>query len=121
MTTITKKTTLLARPVPTLTKVYPTNEPTKVGIVAHAAPVTLEGTDLDKTSSVAVDYIDRDDMPQEDVHILSDECLHEATSIKINGVGWTETSQCFKPGSAVTFKVTGPAGTVTINATAETE
>ena len=117
---ITKKTRLLAKPVPILTKVYPTNEPEKVGIVAHSKPLTLEGANLDRTTFVKVNYLDRDDMPQES-SILSEECLHEANSIKINGAVWEDISQGFKPGSAVTFEVGGFTGTATISGTVEEE
>ena len=118
--TITKKTRILSNPVPLLTKVYPTSEPGKIGIVAHRKPLTLEGANLNRTTFVKVNYCDRDDMSQES-NILAEECLHEANSIKINGPVWEDLSQCFKPGSAVTFEVCGLSGTATISATAEDE
>ena len=118
--TVTKKTRLLAKPTPMLTKVYPTNEPAKVGIVAHCKPLTLEGANLGRTTFVKVNYFDRDDMPQES-NILAEECLHEANAIKINGPIWEDISQGFKPGSAVTFEVGGFTGTATISGTVEEE
>jgi len=92
MTTITKTTTLLAKPVPAVTKAYPTTNPEAVGKYIPDEGETLEGAHLDG-ASVRVECRTMEDEPL-DRDIPAEEMTLTDSRIVIRGETGTAFGTC---------------------------
>jgi len=118
MTTITKKTTLLAHLGPKLTKLYPSGEFEKTGIVSKTNATQIEGEGLE-TATVKMTYVDSGDVTHTDVVVPAGEIAATDTVIVISDGYWAEFGPTFKSGTTVTFKVTNADGTSSISGIVE--
>ena len=102
---------------PTLTKLYPTNDPDQVGVIPRSGILTVEGSGL-AGAAVAVSYTDRSGDRHDDVEVSESEYTAEDTRLEFGGATWEDLCYDMQPGSTVTIRVTTDDGSASIDGTA---
>ena len=102
---------------PTLTKLYPTNDPDQVGVIPRSGLLTVEGSGL-AGAAVSVSYTDRSGDRHDDVEVSESEYTAEDARLEFGGATWEDLCYEMQPGSTVTIRVTTDDGSASIDGTA---